>query len=90
MMYAKKKMLKGSQHKLDANKDGKIDGKDFKILRSKKKKGSKKTKKNEEKSWWDSVNSMLGENPNYKNNDGCSGLFTAVDVDNLYMGVREN
>jgi hypothetical protein len=29
--------LKGNQHKLDANKNGKVDGKDFKILRNAKK-----------------------------------------------------
>lgn len=29
--------LKGDQHKIDANKNGKIDGHDFKLLRSKKK-----------------------------------------------------
>jgi hypothetical protein len=35
---SKKKMLKGNQHKLDANHNGKIDAEDFKILKSKKKK----------------------------------------------------
>lgn len=30
------KALKGNQHKIDANKNGKIDAEDFKILRSKK------------------------------------------------------
>ena len=30
-------MLKGKQKKLDANKDGKISGEDFKILRGSKK-----------------------------------------------------
>ena len=29
--------LKGSQHKIDANKNGKVDGHDFKILRNQKK-----------------------------------------------------
>ena len=29
--------LKGSQHKIDANKNGKVDGHDFKILRNAKK-----------------------------------------------------
>jgi uncharacterized protein YdaL len=29
--------LKGSQHKIDANKNGKVDGNDFKILRNAKK-----------------------------------------------------
>jgi hypothetical protein len=29
--------LKGDQHKIDANKNGKVDGHDFKLLRSKKK-----------------------------------------------------
>lgn len=40
-MYKKggkmEKYLKGGQIKIDANKDGKITGKDFKILRAKKK-----------------------------------------------------
>ena len=34
--------LKGGQAKLDANKDGKISGEDFAILRGKKKKNKKK------------------------------------------------
>ena len=34
--------LKGGQAKLDANKDGKISGKDFAMLRKKKKKIKKK------------------------------------------------
>ena len=34
----RKKFLSGGQAKLDANKDGKITGEDFKMLRSKKKK----------------------------------------------------
>jgi hypothetical protein len=33
------KGLKGNQSKIDANKNGKIDAHDFKILRSKNKKG---------------------------------------------------
>jgi hypothetical protein len=33
----KSEELKGNQHKIDANKNGKIDGHDFKLLRSKKK-----------------------------------------------------
>ena len=33
----KSEELKGDQHKIDANKNGKIDGHDFKLLRSKKK-----------------------------------------------------
>jgi hypothetical protein len=33
----RKPFLKGGQVKLDANKDGKISGEDFKMLRSKKK-----------------------------------------------------
>lgn len=36
---APKKPLKGNQSKIDANKNGKIDADDFKILRSKGKKG---------------------------------------------------
>lgn len=32
-----KEELKGNQHKIDANKNGKVDGHDFKLLRSKKK-----------------------------------------------------
>ena len=31
--------LKGSQHKIDANKNGKVDAHDFKLLRNKKKPG---------------------------------------------------
>ena len=89
---SKKMMLKGGQHKLDVNKDGKIDGKDFQMMRMKKKgakhkKGSKK--KNESQAWWDSVNSMLGSNPDHKYSDGCDGLFTPVDMNNLHIGVRE-
>ena len=39
-------MLRGNQKKLDKNKDGKINAKDFKLLRKKKKNGtSKKSKK---------------------------------------------
>ena len=37
----RKKKLKGGQAKLDANKDGKISGEDFKMLRDKKEKGGK-------------------------------------------------
>ena len=33
----KSEELKGSQHKIDANKNGKVDGHDFKILRNAKK-----------------------------------------------------
>ena len=33
----KNTMLKGKQNKLDADKDGKITGKDFKMLKKKKK-----------------------------------------------------
>ena len=91
---SKKMMLKGAQHKLDVNKDGKIDGKDFQIMRMMKKKKHKKhkkgsKKKNEAQNWWNSVNSMLGSNPDHKYSDGCDGLFTPIDTDNLYMGVRE-
>jgi hypothetical protein len=32
-----KEELKGDQHKIDANKNGKVDGHDFKLLRAKKK-----------------------------------------------------
>ena len=35
-------MLKGKQKKLDKNKDGKISGEDFKMLRAGKKKNEKK------------------------------------------------
>ena len=38
MKVGRKKFLSGGQAKLDANKDGKITGEDFKMLRSKKKK----------------------------------------------------
>jgi hypothetical protein len=41
--------LKGNQKKIDANKNGKIDPEDFKLLRSKK--DSKKTEKKEVKEW---------------------------------------
>lgn len=37
------KALKGNQHKLDHDKDGDIDAKDFKMLRNKKKKGETAT-----------------------------------------------
>ena len=37
MKMSKKKMLKGDQHKIDADGDGKITGKDFQILKNKKK-----------------------------------------------------
>ncbi len=36
-MMLKKKNLKGKQGKLDADKDGKVTGKDFKLLRKIKK-----------------------------------------------------
>jgi hypothetical protein len=41
--------LKGNQKKIDANKNGKIDPEDFKLLKSKK--DSKKTEKKEVKEW---------------------------------------
>ena len=89
---SKKMMLKGGQHKLDVNKDGKIDGEDFKLMKmmkgkKKHKKGSKK--KNESQTWWNSVNSMLSSDPNQRYSDGCEGLFTPIDTDNLYVGVRD-
>ena len=34
---SKAEELKGNQHKIDANKNGKVDGHDFKILRNAKK-----------------------------------------------------
>ena len=37
-MKMKKKNLKGKQTKLDANKDGRISGEDFAMLKNKKKK----------------------------------------------------
>jgi len=37
-MAGMKKRLKGKQSKLDKNKDGKIDGKDFAMMKKKKKK----------------------------------------------------
>jgi len=40
----RKRFLKGGQAKLDVNKDGKITGQDFSMLRGKKKKKFKKTK----------------------------------------------
>jgi hypothetical protein len=45
----KEKKLVGNQKKIDANKNGKIDPEDFKLLRSKK--DSKKTEKKEVKEW---------------------------------------
>lgn len=44
MAYKKttKKKVAGKKSKLDANKNGKIDKEDFKILRSRKKKSTKK------------------------------------------------
>ena len=42
-MY-RKRYLTGGQAKLDVNKDGKISGEDFAMLRDKKKKKNKKTK----------------------------------------------
>lgn len=85
-MMSKKKMLKGGQHKLDMNKDGKIDGKDFKLMHAKKaeKKAGKKDESAEE-AWWNSVRSMLGTDPSQKFSDG---LFTPLDTDNLYQAVR--
>jgi len=41
---ARKKKLKGGQAKLDANKDGKISGQDFVLLREKKQSGGKAKK----------------------------------------------
>ena len=41
---ARKKKLKGGQAKLDANKDGKISGQDFVLLREKKQAGGKAKK----------------------------------------------
>jgi hypothetical protein len=90
-MMSKKKMLKGGQHKLDMNKDGKIDGEDFKLMHAKKKAekkaGKKAGKKDEsaEEAWWNSVRSMLGTDPSQKFSDG---LFTPLDTDNLYQAVR--
>jgi hypothetical protein len=45
----REKKLVGNQKKIDANKNGKIDPEDFKLLRSKK--DSKKTEKKEVKEW---------------------------------------
>jgi hypothetical protein len=81
-MMAKKKMLKGHQHKIDMNKNGKIDSEDFELLRKKKEK--KKNESAEDAAWWASVRSMIGS-PTDKNSDG---LFTPLDVDNLYTAVR--
>ena len=38
-------MLKGNQKKLDKNRDGKISGADFKLLKKKKKNGTRKKSK---------------------------------------------
>jgi hypothetical protein len=40
--------LKGSQHKIDANKNGKVDARDFKLLRGKKKKVAEETEELDE------------------------------------------
>jgi len=90
-MFAKKKskkmMLKGGQHKIDANKNGKIDAEDFKILKSKKKKDKVKAEA-AEADWWNSVHSMLGDTPGTKYNSGCDDLFTTIDTENLTQAVR--
>ena len=83
MKMSKKKMLKGSQHKLDVDGDGKITKKDFEILRKKKK--IKEQAENMD-NWWNSVNNMIGPLPGTKFNDG---LFTPVDTENLAQAVRE-
>ena len=44
LIMARKKKLKGGQAKLDANKDGKISGQDFVLLREKKQAGGKAKK----------------------------------------------
>ena len=82
-------MLKGSQHKIDMNKNGKIDAGDFAMLRNKKHKGKKHKKaevKTEEQAWWDSVRSMIGD-ADTKYSDG---LFTPVDVNNLTQAIRSD
>ncbi len=88
---SKKKMLKGGQHKLDINKDGKISGEDFKLMHKMKKgkKGKKhdhgdKHEHNEEEAWWNSVRSMIGPS-DAKYSDG---FFSLLDTDNLYQAVR--
>jgi hypothetical protein len=81
-----KKMLKGDQHKIDANKDGKISKEDFFILNARKKNHAKKV---EESSWWNSVRGQMGNDPDHKFNDGCSSLFTPVDTNNLYQSLRQ-
>ena len=88
---SKKKMLKGGQHKLDMNKDGKISGEDFKLMHKMKKgkKGKKhdhgdKHEHNEEEAWWNSVRSMMGPS-DAKYSDG---FFSLLDTDNLYQAVR--
>ena len=87
---AKKKMLKGGQHKLDVNKDGKISGEDFKLMHKMKKgkKGKKhhddKHEQTEEEAWWNSVRSMIGPS-DAKYSDG---FFSILDTDNLYQHVR--
>ena len=86
-MMSKKKMLKGDQHKLDKDGDGKITGKDFKLMHKEKKHDKKHGKKHEssEDAWWASVQSMIGSDPAQKFSDG---LFTPLDTDNLYQAVR--
>jgi hypothetical protein len=53
----KEKKLVGNQKKIDANKNGKIDSEDFKLLKSKK--DSKKSEKKEVKEW---VNNLAENN----------------------------
>jgi hypothetical protein len=82
MKMSKKKMLKGDQHKIDANRDGRITADDFKILRKKK----KKNEQAELDAWWNSVNNMAGPMPGTKFDDG---LFQPIDQENLTQAVRE-
>jgi HIV Tat-specific factor 1 len=79
-MKEKPKFLKGGQKKLDVDGDGKITGKDFKILRKKSDKKKKKKKKNEstdsievsaEKEWMGSIIGQMG-NPTVKHFSGLS------------------
>ena len=67
--------------------DGKITGKDFKIMHAKKKAEKKADKKDEstEDAWWNSVRNMMGVDPSHKFSDG---IFTPLDTNNLFQAVR--
>jgi hypothetical protein len=82
-MMSKKKMskdgkeLKGNQHKLDRNKNGKIDAQDFKMMGNKKNSKKKMKESTEEESWWNSVKNMIGP-VDQKFDDGCNDGFQMI------------